>query len=483
MIRHIMDTREVRPHLGAVTLPYTAIPGPRPHAIVGNIPQIKDDMLGFWSRVAREHGDFAAFRVGAWPSVLVSDPAAIETVLVKRARAFIKHRVFFRHVTALFGQGLLTSEGDFWLRQRRLAAPAFHTERLNAYARVMTDYTEAMLAEWRDGAELDAHHEMMAVTMKIVTRTLFGSEVDEVEEVGRAFDRVAHELPVRFRRLMRIPDWIPVPSNVRYSRGLRRLNALVESIIASRQRSPEDRGDLLSMLMSARDDEGQPMGERQLRDEVVTLFLAGHETTALALSWAWWLLAQHPGAETRLHRELDDVLGTPSGPRPPTVADLRRLRWTEAVVSEAMRLYPPAWTIGRESVEDVELGPYRLPRGTTVYISPWVQHRHPRWWHEPEMFRPERWLDDDAIRALPRFVYMPFGGGPRVCIGNRFAQMEAVLVLATVASRWRLEWIRERPVEPFPGITLRPEGGVWVRLEERRRLARSAVRVEDRVAL
>ncbi|HUH12031.1 MAG TPA: cytochrome P450 [Longimicrobiales bacterium] len=447
-------------------LPYTAIPGPRARPIVGNIPDIAPDMLGFWTRMAREHGDFAAFRVGGWPSVLVSDPDAIETVLVKRHRSFIKHRLFFRHVTALFGDGLLTAEGDFWLRQRRLAAPAFHTERLNAYARVMTDYTDAMLAGWRDGEERDAHHEMMGVTMRIVSRTLFGTEVEEVDDIGRAFDRVANELPLRFRRLFRIPDWVPTPGNLRYGRGLRRLNALVEGIIAERREDGEDRGDLLSMLMSARDEDGRPMSHKQLRDEAVTLFLAGHETTALALSWAWWLLARHPDAEARLHRELDDVLGSGPGARTPTVADLPRLPFADAVISEAMRLYPPAWTVGREATEDVDVGPYRLPRGTTVYLSPWVMHRHPRWWSEPEAFRPERWLGD-GVRGLPRFVYMPFGGGPRICIGNRFAQMEAVLVLATVASRWRLEWRRERPVVPFAGITLRPEGGVWVDVRAR----------------
>ena len=301
-------------------LPYAAIPGPRARPIVGNIPDIAPDMLGFWTRMAREHGDFAAFRVGSWPSVLVSDPTAIETVLVKRHRAFIKHRLFFRHVTALFGDGLLTSEGDFWLRQRRLAAPAFHTERLHAYARVMTDYTEAMVAAWKDGEERDAHHEMMAVTMRIVTRTLFGTEVEEVDDIGRAFDRVAHELPLRFRRLVRIPDWVPTPGNVRYARGLRRLNGLVEGIIDERAADGEDRGDLLSMLMRARDDEGRPMSGKQLRDEAVTLFLAGHETTALALSWAWWLLAQSPDAEARLHAELDDVLGSGPGAG-------RRTRW------------------------------------------------------------------------------------------------------------------------------------------------------------
>jgi cytochrome P450 len=446
--------------------PYAAIPGPRPRPVVGNIPQIARGLLDFWTGAQREHGDFAAFRVGSWPAVLVSDPDAIETVLVRKHRSFIKHRLFFRHVTALFGDGLLTSEGDFWLRQRRLAAPAFHRQRLDAYARVMTDFTESMLAEWYDGAELDAHEEMMAVTMRIVARTLFDAEMSEVKEIGAAFDEVAFELPLRFRRLFRIPDWIPVPSNVRYARGVRRLNALVESIIAERRNAGGDSGSLLSMLLAARDDDGTPMSEKQLRDEVVTLFLAGHETTALTLSWAWWLLAQNPSAEARLHEEVDAVLGTDGSARSPSVDDLPRLRWTEAVVNEAMRLYPPAWTIGREATEDVVLGDYLIPRGTTVYISPWVLHRDPRRWREPDAFRPERWLGEE-VKKLPRFVYMPFGGGPRVCIGNHFAQMEAALVLATVARGWRLEWRRERPVTAFPSITLRPGGGVWVRVWRR----------------
>jgi cytochrome P450 len=240
------------------------------------------------------------------------------------------------------------------------------------------------------------------------------------------------------------------------------MDQLVARIIAERRHTPEDRGDLLSLLMLARDEAGQPMSERQIRDEVITMLLAGHETTALTLSWTWYLLGLHPAVDAQLAEEVHAAVGD----RPPTVEDLPRLRFTGQVLSEAMRLYPPAYAIGREARADCEIGGYAVPAGTIIFVSPWVMHRDPRWFTDPQAFRPERWAGNLA-RELPRFAYMPFGGGPRICIGNRFALMEATLILATVAQRFRLEWQVDRPVQPIPSITLRPKGGVWAELVPR----------------
>ena len=435
-------------------------PGPKGLPLLGNMREFSRDILRYYSEWSRDYGDIVSLRLAGWPVVLLNNPDYAEYVLVRNHGNFIKFPMFFRHVRAIFGQGLLSSEGEFWHRQRRLAAPAFHAQRVAGYGSVMVHDTERMLTGWRPGELRDAHADMMALTLRIAAKTLFNTEVDkDVAYIGESFNAVVEEIAKRIRRPLRIPDVIPTPGNIRYLRGVRRIDRLVTAIIKERHTHDDgDRGDLLSMLMLARDDEGKPMTDRQLRDEVITLLIAGHETTALALSWTWYLLAQHPEADAKLAAELRDVLGG----RAPTVSDLPRLRYAEHVVTEAMRLYPPAWGFGREALADCEIGGYAISAGTTVVVSPWVSHRNPRYFENPTAFRPERWSGDFAA-TLPRFAYIPFGGGPRICIGNRFAMMEAILVLATVAQRFRLEWQRDRPVVPFPSITLRPKGGVWVK--------------------
>jgi cytochrome P450 len=434
-------------------------PGPKGLPLLGNLLDFSRDVLRYYEEWTRDYGDIVALRFGAWPAVLLSNSDYAEYVLVKNHRNFIKFPLFFRHVRAIFGQGLLTSEGEFWHRQRRLAAPAFHAQRVAGYGSVMVHDTERMLADWRGGEVRDVHTDMMALTLRVAAKTLFNAEVDQdVADIGKAFDTIVEEIMLRGRRPFRIPDVIPTPGNIRYTRGVRRIDQLVNTIIQERQRQGADHGDLLSMLMLARDDEGRSMTDQQLRDEVITLLLAGHETTALALSWTWYLLSQHPEVDARLAAELQEVLGG----RAPAVSDLPRLTYTEQVVTEGMRLYPPAWGIGREAIADCEIGGYAIPAGTTIIISAWVSHRNPRYFEDPLAFRPERWSGNFAA-TLPRFAYIPFGGGPRICIGNRFAMMEAVLILATVAQRFRLEWQRDHPVVPLPSITLRPKGGVWVK--------------------
>src|SRR5262245_45408183 len=324
-------------------------PGPKWLPLLGNLLELRRDILGHYEQWARQYGDIVALRFGAWPAVLLNNSDHAEYVLVRNHRNFIKFPLFFRHVQAIFGHGLLTSEGEFWLRQRRLAAPAFHAERVAGYGAVMVGETERMLAHWRDGELRDAHADMMAVTLRIAAKTLFNAEVEEdISDIGTTSETLANEIMHRVRRPFRIPDLVPTPGNIRYRRGVRRIDGLVSRIIAERQRDGRDRGDLLSMLMLARDDEGRPMSDQQLRDEVVTLLLAGHETTAVALSWTWYLLSQHPQVEAKLAAELKRVLGG----RPPTAYDLPGLIYAEQVVTEAMRLYPPVFGIGRAAIAD-----------------------------------------------------------------------------------------------------------------------------------
>lgn len=446
-----------------MTTPAARPPGPKGAPFVGSLPEFARDILGYMTHCAREYGDVVYLRLAGWEVYQLNHPDLIDVVLREQRANFVKHRFFWRHVKAIFGNGLLTSEGDFWLRQRRLAAPAFHPDRIAAYGDVMVRYADRLADGWQDREVRDVHREMMKVTMEIVSKTLFDADVErDVEEVGEAFDVVLKEIAVRFRRPFRIPDAIPTPGNLRYRRGVATLNRLINRIVAERRASPADRGDLLSMLMSARDDDGVAMSDGQLRDELVTLFLAGHETTAIVLSWTWHLLAQHPLVRDRLVAELFGELER----RPATVADLPRLPYADAVIKEAIRLYPPAYVLGREAVADCEIGGWRVPAGATIYMSPWVLHRDERWFSSPEKFLPERWLDGLAAR-LPRFVYFPFGGGPRICIGDRFATMEAALILATLARRFRLERTSEADIVPFPSITLRPQGGVPLRLVRR----------------
>jgi cytochrome P450 len=451
-----LDTSEPRTR-NAVSIRREAH-GPRGLPVLGHLIDLARDPLGFLSDCAREYGDVVALRLGTWPTLLISDPELIETILVKDHRSFVKNSFFWRQVTAVFGSGLLTSEGEFWQRQRRLAAPAFAGKRLATYGDVMVHHTQRMLDGWRTGVGRDLHADMMGLTLKIAAKTLFGSDVHEdVVEIDQAVNDLADEMASRMARPFVIPDAVPLPGHLRYRRGLRKIQQVIARIVNERRVRNEDAGDLLSMLMLARDEHGHPMSDRQLRDEAITILLAGHETTALALSWTWVLLAGHPDVQAELAGEVSDVLGG----RAATVEDLPRLRFAEQVVTEAMRLYPPAWLIGREALRDCEIGGYPVHTGTTIYMSPWVVHRNPRYFEQPEEYRPGRWAGGLG-RRLPRFAYFPFGGGPRICIGNRFAMMEAVLILATIVQRFRIERQKDRPVIPLPSITLRPKTGVWV---------------------
>jgi len=427
----------------------------------GQLGQVTRDPLGFFTHCARTYGDITGMRYYTFRVFFINHPDFIEDVLVTNARKFHKGRVL-RANKILFGEGLLTSEDSFWLRQRRLAQPAFHRSRIATYAETMVRYTERVLESWRDGEERDIHQEMMRITLQIVGKTLFDADVaKDAHQVGKSLELLL-ELSADFRRSILIPSWVPTPRNIRKKLAVKKLDKIIYRIIEERRVSGRDAGDLLSMLLVARDEDGSRMTDKQLRDESITLFLAGHETTANALTWTWWLLAQNPAAENKLHAELSSVL---SG-RAPALDDIAKLKYTEQVLTESLRLYPPAWGTARLAIEDHEIGGYKVPKGTGVSLSQWVMHRDPRWFDAPEEFRPERW-EDGLAKRLPRFAYFPFGGGPRQCIGNTFALMEATLVLATIAQRYRFRLMERHAVVPLPSITLRPRHGIRAILEAR----------------
>jgi cytochrome P450 len=437
-------------------------PGPSPDSRSGSFRNYSRDPLGFLPTLGREYGDIVTMRFYKFRVYYVNHPDYIEEVLVNQARKFIKGRIL-RANKGLFGNGLLTSEGDFWLRQRRLAQPAFHRARIAAYAETMVRLAERMLEGWRDGESRDVHAEMMRLTLQIVSKTLFDADVDaDVQEVNRALEAIM-EHNSDFRRLILTPSWLPTLRNIRAALATRRLNKIIYRIIGQRRAEGRNAGDLLSMLLHAQDEDGSRMTDRQLRDEVITLFLAGHETTALSLSWTWWLLAQHPQVEAKLHAELEATLGG----RTPALEDLPKLRYLDHVVTESMRLYPPAWGMARLAIEDAEIGGYKIRKGSGVSLSQWVVHRDPRWYESPEEFQPERW-EGDLLKRLPRFAYFPFGGGPRQCIGNTFALMETALILATIAQKFRLRLVPGHAVVPIASITLRPRHGIRVTLEARK---------------
>ncbi|HWI62884.1 MAG TPA: cytochrome P450 [Symbiobacteriaceae bacterium] len=430
-------------------------PGPKARPIRGFLPEFRQDPLALLTRVAHEYGDIARLQIGPWDFYLLNNPDYIEQVLVTQNRLFAKGRGLDASSPVL-GNGLLTSEGEFWRRQRRLAQPAFHRDRITAYGTTMTEYALRHIEPWQDGARLDLLREMMHLTLAIAAKTLFSADVaEEADTVGAALDVTMSSFNDRSRSIIKIPYSWPTPSNRRLEKAVRQLNAIIYRIIDERRASGEDTGDLLSMLLHAVDEDGSQMTPEQLRDETMTLFLAGHETTANTMSWTWYLLGQNPAAGARLQQEVDAVLGD----RAPTPADLPRLPYTEAVINEAMRLYPPAWIMGRKATAPFELAGYSFPAGTEVLFSQWVMHRHARWFDDPLAFRPERWLDGLAKR-LPAFAFFPFGGGPRMCIGKGFALMEAQLVLATIARRFRFELLPDQPVQTYPTITLRPAPGI-----------------------
>ena len=428
-----------------------------------------------FQHLAKTFGSVSHYKLGGSNIVFINDPELIREILVTKASAFIKERTQNR-MKILLGEGLITSEGEFHMRQRRIAAPAFHRQRIQAYAGIVVERAAAMRANWKPGQTFDMSAAMMELTLEIVARTLFATDVtaeireinDEVNVIMRLYNYL-----IALPRAESYLRW-PIPGLIRFRKARARLDAVVYRMIAERRALNEDRGDLLSMLLAARYEgegitgerkatvEQGGMSDRQLRDEVITIFLAGYETVANALTWTWYLLSENPAAAEKMQEEIDDVLRG----RLPTLDDLPRLRTTEMVFAEAMRLYPPAWAMGRQSTQIVEIGPYRLPAGTYFFFSQYILQRSEQFYPEPLRFDPERFTPEQKA-ARPRFTYFPFGGGSRQCIGEAFAWMEGVLTLATLAQRWQFRMVPGQAVDVQPKITLRPKFAMMMVAGER----------------
>lgn len=446
------STRETRP------------PGPQGRPIMGVMREFNRDSLGFIERAQRDFGDIVWMRFLYVPALFLFHPNEIEYVLTSNAKNFIKSMSlrsnFFQR---LVGNGLLTSQGEEWKRQRHLSQPAFHRERVATYGQVMVDHTDRLVSSWQSGETRDIHRDMMRLTLEIVVRCLFSADVsNDVDHVGETLNELVKPFASQATLKWILDNRLPTPYHFKFHALAGKIDRVVYRIIAERRASGRDEGDLLSMLLAARDEDGSQMNDRQLRDEVMTLFLAGHETTALTLAWSWYLLGTHPEFEKKFHDELDEVLGG----RQPTFADLPRLRFTEQIAKECMRLYPPAYGLGREAIDDCEIGGYQIRAGTQVFLFQWATQRDPRFYEDPLKFNPERWTPDFEAQ-LPKYAYFPFGGGPRACIGASFAMMEIILVLAAMGRRFRFEVVSDHPVTIWPAMSLRPEDGIKIVVRDR----------------
>lgn len=438
-------------------------PGPRSRFPGQTLLAFRRDPILFLRRLAREHGDVASFRLGQESLMLVNHPDLIRDVLVTQARGFHKGRGLER-AKRLLGEGLLTSEDDFHLRQRRLIQPAFHRQHIAAYAQTMAQCAARTRDEWGAGETRDVAEEMMRLTLAIVGRTLFNADVEaEAPEVGAAMAEVLALFDLFMLPFAELFERLPLPQVRRFAQARARLDAVIYRLIAEHRARGEDQGDLLSMLLSAQDEDRTAMTDAQVRDEAITIFLAGHETTANMLAWTWYLLSQNPEAEATFHAEIDAL---PTGE--PGLDDLPQLTYTRRVLSESLRLYPPGWIVGRRAVADTSVGGYAVPRRTVVILAPTVTHVDPRWFPDPERFDPDRWTPEaEAVR--PKFAFFPFSGGPRVCIGEQFAWTEGLLLLATLGRRWKMRLAPGQRIGWQPIITLRPKYGMRMTLELRER--------------
>lgn len=432
---------------------------------LGVLTEIAPDPIGFVLNMARQYGDIVHYNFRGHDSYQLNHPDLIRDALIEHGDAFEKAATDRAIFAQSMGEGLLNTEGDTHRQHRKLAQPAFHHKRIDAYTQTMIDYTARMIDEtWRDGTMLDLHMAMTRLTMEIVSKSLYSVDVHhESNEVGEAVERINHLGGIEFRVGVALPMWLPIPPIRQAKLDRATIDRLLLPIIRVRRESGEDTGDLLSMLLLSRDENGEGMSDKEVRDEVVTLFIAGHETTSNALTWALRLLAENPAAAEMLHDEIVRVIGD----RQPTLEDFRAMPYLDSVIKESMRLYPPAWILNtRLAMRDVEIGGFPIPKDSYVIISPYVMHRDPAYFPEPERFLPERWAGDFE-KHLPKFAYFPFGGGVRVCIGNQFAMLEQRLVLAMIVRDWRLTLDAARPPVVEPAVTLRPHDGLWMLLHAR----------------
>lgn len=429
----------------------------------GHFRQFRRDPIGFLSKLA-EFGDVTSFRIGGQLAFFLNHPDLTRDLLTTSNAKFVKGRALQR-AKKLLGEGLLTSEGEAHLRQRRMIQPAFHREKIKAYAEWMTFYAAQMADEWKDGEARDIDREMMRLTLQIVGKTLFGANVTgDADEIGAALTTIIEMFNYLLLPFSELLEKLPIPQVRRFNRAKETLDSTIYGIIDRRRKSGENTGDLLSMLLEAQDEEsGGKMTDKQVRDECLTIFLAGHETTANALTWTFYLLSQNPEKEAMLHEDLKRVL---QNERLPTIEDLPDLKYTESVLAESMRLFPPAWAIGRLSAEEHEFGGYEMPKGTLVITSPFIAHRDRRFWTDAETFLPERWEKRSIREAEKKYIYFPFSSGARGCIGEGFAWTEGVLLVATLAKKWKLKLSPEQKIGLNPLMTLRPKFGMQMKIEK-----------------
>ena len=440
-------------------------PGPKGTLLGGSIRQFRAGLLNFLLETAREYGPLASFRIGPKRVFLASGHDLIEQVLVTDAKHYIKH-FGARAFKPVLGNGLVTSEGAFWHRQRKLVQPAFLKARVQSYVPAMVELTNQMLNAWTSGKRVQIDFEFEALTSKIALKTLFDLDDHGDRERFDGVLKLAFDLMnARLRRIIKLPLWVPTPANLRLQMAIAELDRTVQGFIASGRSRHHHGNDLLSRLLLAQHEDGRLMSDRQLRDEAMTLYLAGHETTALTLAWSWYLLSQHRRVEEKLVSEWQRVLRGVA----PTAQHLQRLPYTAAVIAESMRLFPPVYVIGREATTELELGGYRVKPGYTVLMSQWVNHRDQNFFPDPEEFRPERWQDGLAKR-LPKFAYFPFGGGQRICVGSTFALIEATIILAAVGQHYQFTVDPDAVIDIKPQITLLPANGIPATLECRSRI-------------
>jgi cytochrome P450 len=440
-------------------------PGPKGHPILGALPDFRRDAVQAVMDGWRQFGDIVRFG-GPVSFYLLAHPDHIKLVLQDRHRNYGHHPMFNAKFTSVFGEGLVTTDGEYWLRQRRLVQPALHRQRIAAFGTLMTEATAAMLDRWQvhagRGEALDIWSEMTHLSLVNLVKSLFSADWSrDAEAIEASMDLQSRHLNRRLLAVIDLPERVPVPANRRFLEARNALDQIIDRLIAERRRSEVDAGDLLTMLLQARDEEtGEGMSDRQVRDEVKTIFIAGHDTVANGLTWTWYLLSTHPDVGSRLRAELAEVLGG----RTPTLDDLPRLRYTAMVIDEALRLYPPLWLVSRAPREDDEIGGYHIPAGVFILLCPYVTHRHPDFWENPEGFDPERFAPERTA-GRPTFAYFPFAGGPRKCVGENFALMEMQLIVATVAQRYRLDLVPGHPIALRGEVSLSPRHGMLMTLK------------------
>jgi cytochrome P450 len=443
--------------------PVKPVPRVEELPLMGSMHAYNHDRLTFLLALGRAYGDVARFHFGPFPVLFFNASDLVHGVLVEHAADFDCGVVRRAAFSPVIGNGLFVSEGELHRRQRKAMAPAFQPRHIKSYADTMVGYAERAQAEWADGATLAINREMIHITMSVIGKVLFDADVfTEADELGAAITTAIEHVNYVFSNLVTIPLSWPIPRHQRTRRAVTFLNARIQEMIDERRRGDAERDDFLSILLRTRDEDGNPMSDRQVHDEAVTLFGAGHETTATGLTWAWYLLATHPDVYRRMRDEVDDALHG----RSPTYDDLTRLPYTLRVFKETLRLYPPAYATSRFALRDVEIEGYRVPKGTTVFLSPYAIHRRPDYFPDPTRFDPDRFTPEHEA-ALPRYAYMPFGAGPRICIGNHFALMEGHLLLATLAQRVTFELVPGQHVELDPKVTLRPKGDIAMAVRRR----------------